>query len=192
MSSAALPRAAFYGVGVALAAVAALAMVLAPPAGQGLAGALCGRLPLAAALEPALLWTAGWTLMLVAMMLPTALPVLYLLHRMTAARADGPWLVALAAGGYLGVWIAFGIAAHFVLGLADQLPRGPLPAWAITAATLAVAGAFQFSALKRRCLEKCRSPLGSSSPTGTAGGRRRRHSGSASATGPSALDAAGR
>src|SRR5438876_399429 len=31
--------------------------------------------------------------------------------------------------------------------------------WLIGAATIALAGAFQFSRLKHRCLEKCRTPL---------------------------------
>ena len=50
--------------------------------------------------------------MLTAMMLPTALPVLSILQRMTASRRNGGWLVALAAAGYLAAWTGFGLAAH--------------------------------------------------------------------------------
>lgn len=102
--------------------------------------------------------------MLVAMMLPTALPVLSILQRMTAARADAVRLVGLAAAGYLAAWAAFGLAAHLAdAGVGALVQRSDwlvFNGWAVGAAVLMLAGAFQFSALKRQCLERCRSPLG--------------------------------
>lgn len=148
-----LPRTAFYATGLALAALAWAALILAP-SGPGLAGALCGTLPFAAALPPALVASAGWLAMLAAMMLPTALPVLWILYRMTASR---PWLTLLAAAGYLAVWSAFGLAAHLAQG---AIALAITPGSGATAAVLAAAGAFQFTGLKRRCLDRCRSPLG--------------------------------
>ncbi|MDQ2694785.1 MAG: DUF2182 domain-containing protein, partial [Pseudomonadota bacterium] len=60
-------------------------------------------------------------------------------------------------------WGLFGIIAHLAdLGLyllaAEAVQAGY--GWVHSAAVVALAGAFQFSALKYRCLDKCRAPLG--------------------------------
>jgi predicted metal-binding membrane protein len=70
--------------------------------------ALCGS----GLLLPAALYVGGWVLMLAAMVLPTALPVLSLLARMTAWQADGRRLAMLAAAGDLAAWAGFGLAAR--------------------------------------------------------------------------------
>src|SRR5579864_4335761 len=57
------------------------------------------------------LFVAGWTLMVIAMMLPGSLPLINLFSRMAAARSGGPSLVARLVLGYLGVWAAFGADA---------------------------------------------------------------------------------
>ena len=110
------------------------------------------------------LYIAGWLLMIIAMMLPTSLPLLDAFRRMTAQRADHYRLVALVIASYLGVWLAFGVVAHlFDFGLHEAFHHvGWLQAnpWLFGAAPLLVAGAFQFSALKHRCLERCRAPVG--------------------------------
>jgi predicted metal-binding membrane protein len=130
----------------------------------GILGSVCASLPGGEALVPAALYVAGWLLMLSAMMLPTALPVLLLLRRMTARRPDGARLVALAAAGYLAAWSGFAVAAHAadlaVVAGARASPWVTMNGWAVGAAVLAAAGLFQFSQLKRRCLDRCRSPLG--------------------------------
>ena len=60
--------------------------------------------------------------------------------------------------------MAFGVLAHAAdAGLLLSVRRyGALIAygWAVGAAVLAGAGLFQFSALKYRCLEQCRTPFG--------------------------------
>jgi predicted metal-binding membrane protein len=131
---------------------------------DGLVGAICGALPAGEVLVPVALYAGGWVLMLTAMMLPTALPVLAVLQRMTARRPDGARLVALAAAGYLAAWTGFGLVAHAAdLGVAAGAARsGWLAAhgWVVGALVLAAAGVFQFSRAKRWCLERCRSPLG--------------------------------
>ncbi|HEX5506268.1 MAG TPA: DUF2182 domain-containing protein, partial [Thermomicrobiales bacterium] len=113
---------------------------------------------------PALgLLVLGWTLMTVAMMLPTSLPLIALFHRMTGSRADHGRLVALLLAGYLGVWALFGVVAHLGdLGLHRAIDASAVlerHEWAIGVATLLLAGGYQFSRLKYRCLEQCRSPL---------------------------------
>ncbi len=61
---------------------------------------------------PITLYLIGWTLMTVAMMLPTTLPLLEIFRRLTVRRQDRSQLLALLVAGYLGVWLGFGIAAH--------------------------------------------------------------------------------
>ena len=63
----------------------------------------------------------------------------------------------------MAVGLAFGVAAHaadcFVHEIVERSSWLEARAWLIGAATLILAGAFQFSRLKYRCLEKCRAPL---------------------------------
>ena len=129
----------------------------------GPAAFLCRAVPGGEIFVPALIHTTGWVLMTVAMMLPTTLPLLDQFRRMTKHRPDGARLVSLVIAGYLGAWTLFGLAAHgldwVVLEAASRLPWLGFHAWVLGAAVIAGAGAFQFSALKHRCLEKCRTPL---------------------------------
>lgn len=119
------------------------------------------------AVEPvfvqAALYVAGWTLMTAAMMLPTALPLVEIFRRLTRQRADSTQLVMLVIAGYVGVWLGFGVIAHLVdLGLHEAFEESVWlrrNAWVFGAGPLLVAGAFQFSKLKYRCLDKCRAPL---------------------------------
>jgi predicted metal-binding membrane protein len=130
----------------------------------GIAGSLCRVLPGGGEALAALLIVAGWVLMLAAMMLPTTLPLLDIFRRLTAQRADRRSLTALVITGYLAIWAVFGVAAH----LADRLVTLALRqsdfltanGWIVGAAILVIGGLYQFSALKYRCLDKCRAPLG--------------------------------
>jgi predicted metal-binding membrane protein len=112
---------------------------------------------------PVTLYLIGWTLMTVAMMLPTVLPLLAIFRRLTSDRPERAQLLALVICGYIGVWTAFGAMAHIADWLLHQVVERVAwldsHAWVIGATTLLLAGAFQFSALKYRCLDKCRAPL---------------------------------
>jgi predicted metal-binding membrane protein len=114
-------------------------------------------------LSAILMFIGAWTGMSVAMMLPTSLPVLTTLHTFAGERADRILRIALAALGYLAAWIVVGaFVGPISVGLqgAAVFPvGGGLLDRAVAPALLLVAGLFQFSALKYRCLEKCRSPL---------------------------------
>jgi predicted metal-binding membrane protein len=114
-------------------------------------------------LTVAVLFVAGWTLMTVAMMLPTSLPLVALFHSLVRQRQDQTRLVVLLVLGYLGVWVLFGAVAHLGdRGLHEAVERSGWLAdneWLISAATILLAGAYQFSSLKYRCLDKCRSPF---------------------------------
>jgi predicted metal-binding membrane protein len=110
------------------------------------------------------LFLAAWQVMVMAMMLPSSLP-LVVLFRAASGRAPGA-RAAMAAflGGYVVVWTAFGALAFLLdIGIHRLVDRTPWLAshpYVIGGATLVLAGAFQFSALKDRCLRECRRPEG--------------------------------
>jgi predicted metal-binding membrane protein len=114
-------------------------------------------------LLPVILYLLGWTLMTAAMMLPTTLPLLEIFRRLIMRRPDRWQLMAGVITGYLSVWLIFGIAAHsadWVLHqAAERSPWLDTNGWVIGAGTMLLAGGFQFTGLKYRCLEKCRAPL---------------------------------
>ena len=129
----------------------------------GPAAFLCRVIPGGDIVVPAALHTLGWLLMTVAMMLPTTLPLLEQFRRMVFRRDDATLLLNLVVAGYLGVWIAFGVLAHgldrLVMDAVAQSPWLASHGWLLGAMVIGGAGLFQFSSLKYRCLDKCRTPL---------------------------------
>jgi predicted metal-binding membrane protein len=129
----------------------------------GFAGSICRALPAGSVVLPALFYVTGWVLMTVAMMLPTCLPLLAIFARITTGRTDRGLLLALLIVGYLSIWTLFGLIAHavdmglhaIVVGDASVSPNG----WIVSVIVLTTAGLFQFSRLKYRCLDKCRTPF---------------------------------
>ena len=104
-----------------------------------------------------------WTVMMAAMMLPSAAPMVLCFAELNRRRAEGTRTVVFLAA-YLALWIAFGGAAT-VLQWALQTMGWITPmivsrSAALSAGLLVVAGVFQFSPLKQSCLRACRSPLG--------------------------------
>jgi predicted metal-binding membrane protein len=105
----------------------------------------------------------GWTVMTIAMMLPTSLPLVDLFQRLVRRREDSGLLTALLIAGYLVTWSAFGFAAH----MGDALIHLGVERWSwldentqyIAGATVLFAGVYQFTPLKYMCLDKCRSPM---------------------------------
>jgi len=106
---------------------------------------------------------AAWTLMTVAMMLPTSLPLIAFFQALVRRRRDHVLLVALLVTGYLSVWIAFAAAVHLgdqgVHAAVERVGWLEANAWGIAAGTFLFAGVYQFTALKYHCLDKCRSPV---------------------------------
>jgi predicted metal-binding membrane protein len=111
-----------------------------------------------------LLFVAGWTLMTVAMMLPTSLPLVAVFRSLVRRRPNAGALVALVVLGYLSVWTVFAFAVHLGdQGIHTAVERSgwlEANAWVIGTGTVLFAGAYQFTPLKYHCLEKCRSPMG--------------------------------
>lgn len=88
-------------------------------------------------------FVGAWVPMMVAMMLPGALPaVVRRAHAAHPARA-----VTLFAGVYLAVWALVGLAVYVL-----DRPHGYVVAGALTIA----AGFYELTPIKRRCRERCR------------------------------------
>ena len=112
----------------------------------------------------ATVFTVGWTLMIIAMMLPSSVPLVVTFGALVARRARPARLVGLLLLGYLLVWAAFGFVAwaadRGVHAAVEALPWLAAHPQLILGATLLGAGLWQFSPLRDRCLDECRSPLG--------------------------------
>ncbi len=124
---------------------------------------LCRAVPQGEIVVPALLHALAWVLMIAAMMLPTTIPVLSMFQRLVRERPDRAQLIVRVVIGFFVAWMAFGLVAHGVdtllHGAVAGNPAVAVHAWAFGAVVLAGAGAFQFSALKYRCLEQCHTPF---------------------------------
>jgi predicted metal-binding membrane protein len=107
-----------------------------------------------------------WSIMMVAMMLPTALPAVAVfdnLARRRALQAATTTPTSLYVVGYLAAWTAYSVvAAAGQIALARAALLTPMlqsASVALSAVILLTAGAFQFTALKNACLSKCRTPF---------------------------------
>lgn len=125
------------------------------------------------AMQPAA-WSAGyalvvflmWWVMMIAMMVPSAAPMV-LIHAAIGRRQEtaGRSLAAttLFLGGYLVVWALFSVAATALqwllqsLGVVTGMMEIASPA--IAGGVLIAAGLYQFTPLKQACLKHCQHPL---------------------------------
>jgi predicted metal-binding membrane protein len=107
-----------------------------------------------------------WAIMMVAMMLPSAAPVILLVLGMYRRRVEPQARVAAAAfvAGYLVAWTAFSLAAsaaQVALHRATLLaPDMRLSSSVLSGVILIVAGVYQWLPVKNTCLSHCQSPLG--------------------------------
>ncbi|HEU5483044.1 MAG TPA: DUF2182 domain-containing protein [Sphingomicrobium sp.] len=153
------------GAALAAAALLAWAWLLRLSIADGdMGGMTMGVEPLSAAyLVPAF---AMWSIMMVAMMIPSAAPMILLHARVDKAptqrsRAFHTLLFALA---YLLVWAGFSAVA--ALAQALLVGSGTISAMALTigdrtvaAILLLAAAAYELTAAKRLCLDKCQAPM---------------------------------
>jgi len=104
----------------------------------------------------------SWTMMTIAMMLPSSLPLINLFRTFVRNRPDGDRLLLLLGAGYLGVWAYFGLLAYVGDSLlhtaVNRVSWLQAASGGIAAALLLVAGLYQFTPFKMLCLDKCRSP----------------------------------
>jgi len=120
------------------------------------------------------MWTPGyaavvlamWAVMMAAMMLPSAAPMILLYGTIARRKLETGDVVAgtgVFSLGYLAVWTAVTLAA---VGLQFALERAAVlsPMMVMTSRVLAGlvmigAGVYQWTPLKQACLRRCRSPL---------------------------------
>lgn len=107
-----------------------------------------------------------WIVMMVAMMFPTALPMILTFSKIyEGKKTDKKSFIPtwIFVSGYLVVWTLFGVAAYFFAlgaqGLMDTIPWFMGNAPRIGGILLIFTGLYQLTPLKRMCLTKCRSPF---------------------------------
>jgi predicted metal-binding membrane protein len=134
---------------------------------EGMAGmAMSGIAADGWSLGGAVAFLAVWTVMMAAMMLPAAAPMIFMFAAAQARReqhvAIPTWIFV---AGYMLVWAAAGLLVYVLVQLGSEFATNLDPPqrskWAPLAlgATLGVAGLYQFTAVKHICLSHCRSPL---------------------------------
>ncbi len=112
------------------------------------------------------IFASMWVAMSIAMMLPTAVPMIsaYMeICRTAAAKSIATVSPPVLIAGYLSVWLAFALSAAIAqvgfLRLLSLYPVTPAISQAGASLLLTAAGIYQFTALKQACLTKCRAPL---------------------------------
>ena len=108
-----------------------------------------------------------WVVMMVAMMVPGASPMIAVFAAINRRRREegSPWVrTTVFLLGYLVVWSAFSVAAAVVQLMLDDsgllTPMMASSSTALSATLFAVAGLYQWTPLKDVCLKHCRSPIG--------------------------------
>jgi len=113
------------------------------------------------------LFLAIWVVMMVAMMFPTAAPMILTFHRVQAGKRErgapfvSTWLFIAA---YMLVWVMAGIGAYVgalaAEAVAARMALSSANAARIGGIILIAAGIYQLTPLKDLCLSKCRTPIG--------------------------------
>lgn len=146
-----------------------LLRMAAPMQAGGAIGTMAGMAPMPAGVAPWSLAYLGpsfamWAIMMVAMMLPSAAPMI-LLYASFARRSPARGATTVFALTYLLLWTVFaglatagqaflighGLLARASLAISDRT---------LVAVLLAAVALYQLSGLKRLCLSHCRSPVG--------------------------------
>jgi len=98
-------------------------------------------------------FAATWVVMMAAMMLPSAIPIVVEFAR-TAERRRG-WQVAtgVLAVTYLGVWLIFGVVCYAIYTVL-RMPWANQPV--VVGLALALAGVYSFAPIKRASQARCR------------------------------------
>lgn len=162
-------------IGGALAGIAAIAWAYMIYEARGMSlGGVCKCLGLQMGGTALADWSAGsllplflmWAGMMVAMMLPSATPMILTFAAVSRnrRRQERPYVpVTIFVAGYVAIWVAFSVLAAIAQWI---LHREALlsPAMASSSAGLGgilllAAGIFQFTPLKHACLTQCRAPF---------------------------------
>jgi predicted metal-binding membrane protein len=106
-----------------------------------------------------------WAVMMAAMMLPSAIPMILAFARVCQQKNKATYkLTGLFALAYLGIWLLFSIALTLLQwqmhGLAWLSPMMDSQNSMSAAGILFLAGFYQFTPIKNACLMHCKTPLG--------------------------------
>jgi predicted metal-binding membrane protein len=176
MSQHMVSRRAFFGVSALLFAASAAATIVWCTSMSAM-----GEMPMPGGWTMSMAWTrmpgqtwpgaaasflGMWIVMMVAMMLPSLVPMLWR-YRQAVGRTGDPrlgWLTAIVGVGYFFVWTLFGMAA-FTMGIALVAVETQLPALAravpiAVGVVVLIAGSLQLTAWKARHLACCREAPG--------------------------------
>jgi predicted metal-binding membrane protein len=101
-------------------------------------------------------FVASWTVMMAAMMLPSAIPLVFEFAQHTERRRGWRAATALLGTTYLGVWLAFGVVCYMLYNAVGMpWPNQGL----IGGAALVIAGVYALTPIKRAsealCRERC-------------------------------------
>jgi predicted metal-binding membrane protein len=109
------------------------------------------------------LFLVTWQVMTAAMMLPSTLPMMGIFAKTSRKQARPNLAFGVFLAAYFAVWTGFAIVAlagdAWLHWLVDQTSWLSDHEFVIPGTVLLLAGAFQFSSLKEKCLDACRSPL---------------------------------
>jgi predicted metal-binding membrane protein len=107
-----------------------------------------------------------WWIMMIAMMLPSAAPMILLFATVNRRQRalNAPYVpTSVFASGYLAAWAGFSLLATLLQWLLDRsgfmtMAMASASDW-LGAVLLVAAGVYQLTPLKHACLEHCRSPF---------------------------------
>jgi predicted metal-binding membrane protein len=176
---------AFFGVSALLFAASTAATIL-----WGVSMSAMGGMPMPGGWTMSMTWMPGqdwsgaaltflgmWVVMMIAMMMPSLVPMLLRYRQAIGTKWHGPvgWLTVLVGAGYFFVWAVFGIAV-FPLGVAlaraeMQLPELSRAVPAATGMAVLIAGLLQFTGWKTQQLACCRRAAGCSGEMPVSAGR---------------------
>ena len=107
-----------------------------------------------------------WSVMMIAMMTPSAAPMILTYTRISQRQVDVQpvWGTALFYLGYLIIWTAYSAVATGIQGLLHAAallsPMQEISSPILGGIILIAAGIFQFTPFKKACLTHCRTPMG--------------------------------
>lgn len=106
-----------------------------------------------------------WAVMMAAMMLPSAIPMILAFDRVCRQQRKSPFkLTGLFSSAYLGIWLVFSVVLTLLQwqmhGLAWLSPMMENQNSVVAAGILFLAGFYQFTPIKNACLTHCQSPMG--------------------------------
>jgi len=131
---------------LALAGVAWAAMVHHSRSMAGMEGMDMGLGPIES-------FAVTWVVMMAAMMLPSAIPVVLEFARTAEGRRRWPIATVVLAVTYLGVWLMFGVVCYALYTAAGMpWPNQPV----VAGLALALAGVYSVSPIKRASQARCR------------------------------------